>query len=155
MSECKIRKRLQHTIFWNMWEKAKKWCQENPVEKLDMFKQVNFHIGISEAHQTYVSFEMNIIEDCKVEFDGDSRQIVGQWSLTWDKNMNAPVMLHFHSLDGSNSYYLTSDCKTFQTLRRNSKRYDQLLYDPKVIKLMKIIFGFDYNRFRNRFTYND
>lgn len=152
MNDSRTRKIIQRNIFETMWEKAKRWCNENPVEKLEAFKEVNFHIGISEAHQTYVSFKMNINEDFKVEFDEDSRQIVGQWSLTWDKNIAAPVMLHFHSLNGSNGYYLTSNCKTFQPLK--SKIYNQWLYDPKVIALMKIIFGFDYNRFKNRFTYN-
>ena len=152
MSECEIRKGLQHAIFWIMWEKAKRWCNENPIEKLEVFKEVNFHIGANEACQTYISFEMNL-----PEYDGDD-WYVGRWSLTWDRNMDAPVMLHFHSLRNNNGYYLKSDCKTFYPIKLDIHRssYDRReLCDRKVIALMKIIFGFDYNRFKNRFTYND
>ena len=55
---------------------------------------------------------MNLDGIEKYEFDGDRYYWVGQWSLTWDKHMDAPVMLHFHSTNSNNGYYLKSDCVT-------------------------------------------
>ena len=59
MSECEIRKGLQHAIFWAMWEKAKRWCNENPIEKLEVFKKNNINrisIGVETINDKFLRF---------------------------------------------------------------------------------------------------
>ena len=150
MNECRTRKEIQHQIFWNLWNRAKKWVNTNPVEKLDYFKDVVFHVGMTDSHQTYIGFNMNV-----PEFDGDSWYI-GRWSFTWDKNMDTPVMLHFHSLRENAAYYLKSDNKTFWVIEKdNGFSMSREICDKRTLKIAEQIMGIQYDRRKNRFTIMD
>ena len=122
MNDCRERKKIQTKIFWDMWHKIKLWCEINPVEKMDYFKNVNFHKGFSDAHQTYIGFDMNTVHNDYYD-DKDAYYEVGRWSLTLDKHIDTPVMLHMHALHYSHAYYLKSDMKRFVPIIKKNAPY--------------------------------
>lgn len=152
MSEYKVRKKIQKKFFYYFKNKAVDWVKTHPLESLENFNNSNILIEIKKDSviDDGVEFDMILANQ---ENDVDCKERCKRWTLVLTTQSNFPVSLHIVTdSEMSYHYYLYSNNQEFKWINRKKDYYKRIkFHNDRVIKLLKCIFGLEYNRNNNVF----